>query len=229
MSSHLRTIRSGLGYTRTKYGERSWLTLAQVMPSDRSARVLEIGPGDGELIERVRTEGYEHVMAVDMSAEAVEAVRSLGIEAHDVEDTTEWLRQHPGAFDVVVMFHILEHVPKAAIIPLLVEVRSALSAGGVAIIEVPNMGDPFSGVYHRYSDFTHEVGFTDESLAYVLRQAGFSTIEPIESLGATSPLGRRAQRLARRLVHLALQIVSLPNGRQMRRRIGPAIAVRSSG
>jgi hypothetical protein len=90
------------------------------------------------------------------------------------------------------------------------------------------MGDPFNGVYARYGDFTHEVGFTEESLRYVLLQAGFGEIEFLEPLGATGRAARFAQRTARTTLHGLLRLLTLPNGRQMRRRIDPVLAVRAT-
>ena len=88
------------------------------------------------------------------------------------------------------------------------------------------MGDPLNGLYFRYSDFTHEVGFTEESLNYVLRQAGFEEIRYLERSGKFGryPL-RFAQRAAQAVLHAMLLVVNLPNGRQMRRRIGPVLSV----
>src|ERR1019366_4227246 len=43
-------------------------------------------------------------------------------------------------------------------------------------VEVPNVLHPVTGPYHRYHDFTHTVGFTDQSLAFVLRNSGFQNV-----------------------------------------------------
>jgi hypothetical protein len=123
----------------------------------------------------------------------------------------------------------LEHVPKSDTVELLAACRRALMPGGVLLLEVPNMGDPFNGVYSRYADFTHEVGFTEESLRYVLDLGGFGIIEFLDPIGATGRLTRPLQRAARATLHLGLRIVSLPNGRQMRRRIDPVLSVCASG
>ena len=129
----------------------------------------------------------------------------------------------------VVMLHVLEHVPKSETIRLLTAIRRSLAVGGRLLVEVPNMGDPLNGTYFRYGDFTHEVGFPEESLRYVLTQAGFREVEFLESIGATSPWGRRAAAgLARRVLQGGLFVVNLPNGRQMRRRIGPVLATYAS-
>ena len=45
--------------------------------------------------------------------------------------------------------------------------HAALRAGGAVLIDVPNMDWLFAG-HERYMDFTHELGFTQESLSQLL-------------------------------------------------------------
>jgi hypothetical protein len=47
--------------------------------------------------------------------------------------------------------------------------RSLTRAGGIVVIDVPNM-DWLFAFHERYMDFTHEVGFTKESLLQVMRE-----------------------------------------------------------
>lgn len=226
LSSHLTGIREGLGYTRSGYAAKSWATYGAVMPADRHAAILEVGPGGCELAELLVTErGYQQVTIIDREPEVVEMAASIGVEAVRCDDLVEGLAGTGRRFDVIIMLHVLEHMTKASVIPVLRAVRAALADGGVALVEVPNMGDPFSGLHARYADFTHEVGFTEESLRYVLDQAGFTGVQFLDPVGATGRLGRPLQRAARRVVHLGLRVISLPNGRQMRRRIDPVLAV----
>ena len=152
---------------------------------------------------------------------------SLGIHAEATADTEQFLASQPGAFDVITMLHVIEHVPKASVIPLLAAARTALTPHGRLLIEVPNMGDPLNGLFYRYDDFTHEVGFTETSLRYVLGKAGFGQVAMLEQIGATGAVGRAVQRAGRKVLHGVLFVVNLPNGRQMRRAIGPVLSVRA--
>jgi hypothetical protein len=74
----------------------------------------------------------------------------------------------------VFLFHVLEHVPLEAAHDLLVAVHGALRPGGRVVLEVPNMGNLFTGGYLRYADPTHETGHTEFSLLHRLESAGFS-------------------------------------------------------
>jgi hypothetical protein len=108
------------------------------------------------------------------------------------------------------MFHVLEHVPKGEINPLLMAVRSALKADGRFVAEVPNIVNPITGAYHRYHDFTHTVGFMDQSLAFALRRAGFQdvTVYPCKTV-RTNP-ARALQRLTQDMLEFFSGLLMRP-------------------
>lgn len=228
LSTHLRSTRAGLGYDRHGYATKAWNTFGASVPDRRDISILDIGPGECELAEMLKeTRAYTDVSVIDMSSEVIEVAQGLGIPAHLVDDAAPFLRERVGQYDVIFLLHVLEHVKKDSVIPLLRAVHGALGPGGRLLLEVPNMGDPFNGLHARYADFTHEVGFTLESLTYVLTQAGFTDVTLLPQVGASGRLTRPLQILARKLLHLLLFIANLPNGRQMRRPIGPVLSVRA--
>jgi 2-polyprenyl-3-methyl-5-hydroxy-6-metoxy-1,4-benzoquinol methylase len=228
LSSHLRSTRDGLGYDRHGYATKSWNTFGGSVPKRRAISILDIGPGECELAEMLTTTyGYEHVSVIDMSSEVIDVARDLGIPADLVDDTESYLSERNGTYDVIFMLHVLEHVKKDSTIPLLRAVHGALRPGGRLLLEVPNMGDPFNGLHARYADFTHEVGFTEESLNYVLTQAGFAQVTTLAQAGAPGRMTRPMQIVARKVLHGLLFVANLPNGRQMRRPIGPVLSVRA--
>ena len=148
-------------------------------PADKGARILEIGPGFGYLLEHLsKTCAYQNVSGVDVAPEVVEVCnQTLPGSTTLVEDTTVFLQQFEEHFDLIIMLHVLEHVPKEQIMPLLHSIRRALRTGGRLVVEVPNPMHPITGAYNRYHDFTHTVGFTDQSLGFVLRNAGFREVD----------------------------------------------------
>jgi SAM-dependent methyltransferase len=229
LSSHLALTKRGLGYTRSSYAKKAWLTYGRAFPADRRAVICEIGPGECEFAEFLRDQqGYQAIRVVDTSPEVVAKASTVGLAVELTGDTSGWLERHHAIFDAIVMFHVIEHIPKSSTIAFLAAVRRALKPGGVVLLETPNMGDPLNGLYYRYDDFTHEVGFTEESLRYVFKQAGFSECAFIDAYGATSSLGRPIQKFGRHLLKGLLFALNLPNGRQMRRRLGPVLAMRAT-
>jgi 2-polyprenyl-3-methyl-5-hydroxy-6-metoxy-1,4-benzoquinol methylase len=179
----------------------------RLLPADLDTRILEIGPGYGELMELLAASGYRSLHAVDLSPEVAERCNQIVAGSTAVvEDTTAYLRGQHAAFDCVTMFQVLEHVPKAEVLPLLSAIRQALRPGGRLLIEVPNMANPVIGLNVRYADFTHEVGFTELSLRYVLAMAGFATPRIFEPQLTPDhwirPLQHAVQALFRGAVHL---------------------------
>ena len=166
-------------------GTLRWNALAAIdhhgryFPADKNAAILEIGPGFGALLEQLQTRcGYRNVTGVDVSPEVVNTCNRISPGSTTLADNTaEFLSERPGTFDLVLMMHVLEHVPRENMAPLLNAVKTSLKDGGKLIVEVPNIAHPVMGPYNRYHDFTHTVGFTDQSLAFVLRNAGFRDVE----------------------------------------------------
>ena len=75
----------------------------------RPRRVLEVGPGPGELSARIMAELAAEVVALDVSARMVELARELGVDARvgDVQS----LPFADDSFDTVVAAWMLYHVP----------------------------------------------------------------------------------------------------------------------
>jgi SAM-dependent methyltransferase len=75
----------------------------------RPRKVLEVGPGPGELSARIMAELDAHVVALDVSERMVELARGRGVDARvgDVQS----LPFDDGAFDTVVAAWMLYHVP----------------------------------------------------------------------------------------------------------------------
>lgn len=155
------------------------LTYGARLPEDRSAAMLEIGPGYGQLLELLRRDlGYTNAIAVDLSQEVVEFCNGLlpGSTTY-VADTVAYLEQHPAHFDRIFALHVLEHVPPAEVLALVRAIHSALRPGGVFLVELPNMANLFTSSYLRYSDRTHTAGYAELSLRNLLEAAGFSDVQ----------------------------------------------------
>jgi SAM-dependent methyltransferase len=81
----------------------------EAVAETRPRRVLEVGPGRGELAARLRDELGAEVVAVDQSPRMVELTRSRGVEA--VVGDVQALPFLPGRFDCVLAAWMLYHVP----------------------------------------------------------------------------------------------------------------------
>jgi cyclopropane fatty-acyl-phospholipid synthase-like methyltransferase len=173
---------------------------------DQNTSVLEIGPGHGELLELLHESGLTDIHAVDISPEAVEKCNSIVPGSTLlVENTIRYLRNLDKKFDRLFMLHVLEHIAKPNTIPLLSAVRASLCKQGLLVVEVPNMANPIVGSYFRYADFTHESGFTEDSLEHVLLLAGFSSVEIHPFWETMTSTQRMAQFVLAQLMRFAFR------------------------
>jgi len=83
------------------------------------------------------------------------------------------------AFDALFLIDILEHLDKDQLLKLLEKVNISLRFGGIVVIHVPN-GEGIFGGKARYSDLTHEISFTAQSINQVLTACGFTNIRCFE-------------------------------------------------
>jgi 2-polyprenyl-3-methyl-5-hydroxy-6-metoxy-1,4-benzoquinol methylase len=135
-----------------------------------NSRILEVACNKGYLLAALDSFQFKQLTGIDLSPVDVDKARQL-IPAVNVScvDAFTYLEEHASEFDVVIMKAVLEHVEKDRVLPLLEKIATSLRPGGLVLVDVPNM-DWIFGQHERYMDFTHEVGFTRESLAQVMRQ-----------------------------------------------------------
>ena len=163
------------GYTAYRFAKFRHNYLEVLRPRQHGA-LLEIGPGMGEFLTFVTEDAsFDRVAGVDYASDCVEHCRAQGFDVAHIDDLATWLGHHEGEFTAIVMLHVLEHIPKADTIRVLSTIRRALRPSGALLVEVPNSGNPWLTGIALTEDFTHEVGFTSTSLAYVLKRAGFTS------------------------------------------------------
>ena len=149
--------------------------MGKYLPNEKDAAILEIGCGLGGFLTACRNLGYTAVTGLDISPEQVAFCKQLGFEDVFCADGVNFLRETSEQYSLIVMSDVLEHIPKEQVLLTLGMVFQHLLPGGKIILRVPNLSNPFN-IRTRYVDFTHEVGFTKESLAQVLRVSGFRVV-----------------------------------------------------
>jgi len=155
-----------------KYFEKNILPW---LPNDNQANILEIGCGMGQFLHFLTERGFTHLKGLDISQQQIDRARKSGLNV-ERKDAIEFLREEHPKYDAIVMIDVLERFRKESVIELLQLIYSSLKIGGRCIIRVPNMANPIMAGSNRYIDFTHEVGFTEESLIQVLKVVNFENI-----------------------------------------------------
>lgn len=93
-------------------------------------RILDIGAGTGDFLSVVKTDGWETV-GIEPSEKAKNIAKNKGVSF--VEATAEL---DTNSFDVITMWHVLEHVPNLD--NQIKELKRLLKPNGTLIIAVPN-------------------------------------------------------------------------------------------
>lgn len=157
-----------------KYFRKNYL---KSLPKNKNARIADIGCGMGHFLYFLKKEGYTNLFAVDFSKEMVDyCVKQKIIDKKNITygNIQDFLKKNKNSFDFVVMNDVIEHIPKKEMIATLFLIKSSLKEGGKTAIKTPNLSNFITGSSSRYIDFTHTIGFTEESLIQVMKMAGFS-------------------------------------------------------
>ncbi len=107
--------------------------LARLVGAAGPRRALDIGCGRGLLLQALRDAGFQAI-GTELSGFAFTAAPGVAL----VHARAEALPFADASFDLVVLWHVLEHVPDPAM--ALGEVARVLRPGGVLALAVPNFG-----------------------------------------------------------------------------------------
>ena len=176
--------------------------------------LLEVGCSLGHTLEAARRLGLP-ATGIDLNPEVIELCREKGLDAQ-VADLDQPLPFANGSFRMVVLKHVLEHVPNPR--PALAEVRRVLEPDGAVFIALPNLafwrarsnpGHLFFGA----GGVQHYVYYKPDHAARLVREEGFEVLRLDPHLYQRSaPLGERVAQIA------ALPLRAL--GSHLRSRLG---------
>jgi SAM-dependent methyltransferase len=149
---------------------------ARYFPS-KNTKVLDIGPGKGEMITCLSNFGFSAIEAVDISSSVVDFLKGIGYKnVYLTSNIVDFLKEQVNTYSLITMCDVVEHIPKDKILDVISAVYNSLKENGLLIVQVPNMQSITSNIF-MYDDFTHEAGYTERSLTQMLTLCGFSTIQ----------------------------------------------------
>lgn len=140
-------------------------------------KVLDVGCGAGGFL--IRASKIAQVMGVEPDCRVAGYFRSLGL------DVRNSIKEVDGVFDVITLFHVLEHFNDPR--EILKQLGTLLTPGGMIIAEVPNADDALLSLYGStaFSNFVywscHRHLFNAKTITNLAHQAGFK-VERIEHI-----------------------------------------------
>ncbi|MFQ5854079.1 MAG: class I SAM-dependent methyltransferase [Anaerolineae bacterium] len=136
-------------------------------------RALEIGCGDGWMLNALRQAGWE-VVGTERSEESAARPRNLGLDVR--VGNVDRCGFPAASFDLVILWHALEHLDDP--LATLIEARRIMCPTGRLVVAVPNADSWQARVAGRrwvHLDVPrHLYHFGPETLAATLERAGFS-------------------------------------------------------
>lgn len=138
-------------------------------------RVLDIGCGDGSLMEQMLEHGCEPI-GVDTNTAAVDACLAKKLKVSEVDGLAYLTSQPTASFDAVTCLHVVEHLPNTTLAELVREVHRVLRPGGVFVFETPKIASIYDFTQYYYIDPTHKQPRHHDLLRFLCTDAGFADV-----------------------------------------------------
>ena len=139
----------------------------------RGARLLEVGSGMGHLVAQL--EDTFETVGIDLNHWAVKESKSVVQKSSLQTASAQELPFEDGVFNVVIIKHIVEHLPNPE--KAINEIGRVTAKGGYLILATPNLGSllkPWKGEkWIGYQDPTHISLKQPEEWLELIKNAGF--------------------------------------------------------
>ena len=139
-----------------------------------SVSVLDIGCGTGDFLKYCNTLGWV-TAGVEPDTDAREQANKKHIPVHDLG----FLKQTYEKYDVITLWHVLEHVHKLQ--GRMKELSHLLNDNGIIIIAVPNPNSPdaihYKNYWAAYDVPRHLLHFTKDSMTLLFKKHNFKLID----------------------------------------------------
>jgi 2-polyprenyl-3-methyl-5-hydroxy-6-metoxy-1,4-benzoquinol methylase len=175
-------VSTHMNYTQTSsveeynfFAKISTKRFREFLPNNKKAKIIDVACGAGHFLYFLQKEGYKNTRGIDLSEEQLEVAKKMKVKNVRMADLFTYLPKHPQSFDMIIARDIIEHLKKDEVIELLNLVYQALKLGGKVLIGTPNAQSLF-GASTTFIDFTHEQGFTPQSLSQILRVGNFEDV-----------------------------------------------------
>ena len=167
-------VKTFSGNIKTPIIEDDYRRASQFERNLKSKDILDFGCGWGGFLRNIRN--YKSLSGVELRKECINFIKN-NIKKIDISDN---INSFDKKFDIITMFHVLEHIPYQ--IKTLKLLKSKLKNKGKIIIEVPHAEDflILQEQLKEFKNFTfwseHLILHTYKSLKSILLKSGFKNI-----------------------------------------------------
>lgn len=190
-------------------------------------KVLEIGPGIGEVIAYLNTNKIYDVDIIDIDKDILNNInKKYKVEKLFNTQNIESLDNELAMYDAIILTQVLEHIVPEKYELILNTLFKHLKKDGHIIITVPNMANPFT-LCERYADMTHKNGFTDNSLMELAYKCNLSNakIKIKEFNIPPYSLINIVRIILQKMLHLFIFLLSIINGGSYSKILTPNITL----
>jgi 2-polyprenyl-3-methyl-5-hydroxy-6-metoxy-1,4-benzoquinol methylase len=139
------------------------------------APVLDVGCGRGELVALLRDAGVD-AHGVDADADMVAYARGAGLDVEQADLLVHLESRADATLGAIFAGQVVEHLPPSALVRFLELAHAKLRPDGVLIAETINPLSPLA-LRNYFADLTHAQPLVPETLAQLVRHAGFRDVE----------------------------------------------------
>lgn len=177
------------------------------LPADKSARILDIGCGDGDVLLDLKRQGYANCSGVEIDKKSIDACRQKGLSnVEAISDLAAYLFDKRGAFDLIYMKEVIYYFPEDKLAIYLKAIKDALKDDGTLIVEVFN-GAMLTGAFFKYKDYRIKYVLTEHSLRRMLEDSGFRVTKVFGAEFLSSSVKRVIWKALRYLWTLVLRAI----------------------
>lgn len=159
--------------------KKKWFDIMKILKKYReNGSILEIGCSYGLFLKSAEEKGFD-VKGIEVSGDAAEyAVKNYGV---DVEhgDLNEILEKSGESFDIICMWHTIEHINRPD--HILLQLRRLLKDDGIVALTTPNIRSlpaKKMGVFWEWvNPPRHLFLFSVETITRLLQQQGYEVVE----------------------------------------------------
>ena len=149
--------------------------------SGKKGQLLDIGCGTGDLLSVCERDGWQ-ISGTEPSEKARElAINKITYKKGIKKDLSEFSDSDKGKFDVITMWHVLEHVPN--LLEYIESLNELLSPNGYLIVAVPNFKSHDASHYKEfwaaYDVPRHLWHFSEKSIRHIFGKYDFKVIETL--------------------------------------------------